>query len=344
MRYIGGKALLLGHIIDTIKRETENVESVIDIFSGSGAVGNALKANGYRVWSNDFLYFSYVLARGTIGVCREPAFKHFDFDVIDYLNDISLENTAYPLEKCFIYNHYSPNENCGRMYFQNKNAVKIDLIRMQIEDWNTAGLLSEDEYYYLLAALINAAPYVANIAGVFGAYLKFWDKRTYNTLHLERPRIVETEKEMLCTNADYTQILGERYDLLYADPPYNSREYLPNYHILETIARYDDPELYGVTGMRDYKDQKSVFCKKNAVYHAFETLIRDCKSRYLLISYNNEGMIGTDELSELCRKYAAGDSFRLIEIDYRRYQNKIPNRKAGLKEQLYFLRRNEWDT
>lgn len=340
MRYIGGKALLLDYIIDTIEAETENVKTVIDVFSGSGTVGNALKAKQYSVWSNDFLYFSYVIARGTIGICTEPLFKNFDFDVIDYLNNISLENTKYSLEQCFIYNNYSPNENCDRMYFQNKNAIKIDLIRMQIEEWNKAKLLSEDEYYYLLAALINAVPYVANITGVFGAYLKFWDKRTYNALKLERTTIIETNEQMVCTNEDYTRILNERYDLLYADPPYNSREYLPNYHILETIARYDYPKLKGVTGMRNYENQKSVFCKKNTVYRAFETLIRDCQSRYLLISYNNEGIIGTEDLSELCKKYAVENSFQLIEIDYRRYKNKIPNNKAGLKEQLYFLRRS----
>lgn len=340
MRYIGGKALLLDYIIDIIASETENVHTVIDIFSGSGVVGNALKARGYSVLSNDFLYFSYVIARGTVGICKEPVFENFDFDVIDFLNHLTLEDTTHTLGQCFIYNNYSPNENCERMYFQNGNAIKIDLIRLQIEDWKEEGLLTEDEYYYLLAALINAVPYVANITGVFGAYLKFWDKRTYNTLQLKKPSILVTDRQMLCRNADYTQILAEKYDLLYADPPYNSREYLPNYHILETIARYDYPELQGVTGMRHYENQKSVFCRKNTVHRAFETLIKDCQSRYLLISYNNEGIISTDDLSELCRDYAVGNSFRLVEIDYRRYKNKIPNNRAGLKEQLYFLRRN----
>ena len=340
MRYIGGKTLFVDYIIDTIEAETEDIKTVIDIFSGSGTVGNALKAKQYSVWSNDFLYFSYVIARGTIGICAEPLFKNFDFDVIEYLNHITLEDTAYSLQQCFIYNNYSPNENCDRMYFQNENAIKIDLIRMQIEEWKQTGLLSEDEYFYLLAALINAVPYVANITGVFGAYLKYWDKRTYNALRLEKPAIIATNAKMVCTNADYTQILSEQYDLLYADPPYNAREYLPNYHVLETIARYDYPKLQGVTGMRSYDNQKSVFCKKSKVHSAFETLIRDCQSRYLLISYNNEGIISTDELSKLCKEYAVGNSFQLIEIDYRRYKNKIPNNKAGLKEQLYFLRRN----
>ena len=134
-------------------------------------------------------------------------------------------------------------------------------------------------------------------------------------------------------------MLSKKCDLLYADPPYNSREYLPNYHILETIARYDYPEIHGVTGMRNYDNQKSVFCKMDTVASAFETLIRFCQSKYILISYNNEALLSTEELSEICRKYAVDDSFKLFEYDYRRYKNKIPNNSDGLKEQLYLLRR-----
>ena len=340
MRYIGGKTLLIEYIIDTIKENTNNINSVIDIFSGSAAVSNALKSEGYRVLSNDFLYFSYCISRGTVGISDEPQFNKFNFDVFDYLNNLTIKEASFSLEDCFIYNNYSPNDHCNRMYFRNDNAIRIDLIRLTIEKWKNEYLLTEDEYYYLLAALINAVPYVANIAGVFGAYLKFWDDRTYKRLKLERPQIIVTDKKMTCTNLDYKEILHEKYDLLYADPPYNSREYLPNYHLLETIARYDRPEIYGVTGMRGYDGQKSDFCKKTTVRQAFEMLVRDCESKYLLISYNNEGLISTNDLTEICQEYAVGESFKLKEIDYRRYKSKISNNKPDLKEQLYFLRRH----
>ena len=94
-----------------------------------------------------------------------------------------------------------------------------------------------------------------------------------------------------------------------------------------------------MTGMRNSDNQKSVFCKKNTVYSAFETLVRDCKSKYILISYNNEALLSTQELSDICQKYAVNGSFKLFEYNYRRYKNKIPNNAKGLKEQLYFLRR-----
>lgn len=339
MRYIGGKSLLLEHIYSEIK-DIREVSTITDIFSGSGVVSAFLAEQGYGVLSNDLLYFSYVLTRGTIGVKKEPQFKKLGIDdVIHYLNNLELSDTRFSLEDCFIYRNYSPNEECDRMYFQNSNAIKIDTIRLQIEDWKSNGLLSDDEYFYLLASLLNAVPYVSNITGTYGAYLKFWDKRTYNALELKRPEIKSRNGKVQCFNLDYTRMLGKHSDLLYADPPYNSREYLPNYHVLETIAKYDNPEVSGVTGIRDYSDQKSEFCKKNTVANAFEKLISKAHSDYILISYNNEGIMPTEVLKELCMDYAKPNTFHLTEIDYRRYKNKIPNNKAGLKEQLYFLRR-----
>ena len=339
MRYIGGKSILLDKIYSEIIG-LEDVHSIMDIFAGSGAVSTFLKQKGYDVISNDFLYFSYVLARGTVGISSEPTFKKLGIgDVVTYLNELRIEETDISLEDCFVYNNYSPNERCSRMYFQNKNAIKIDVIRQVIEQWKTNGLVNEDEYYYLLAMLINAIPYVANITGTFGAYLKFWDKRTYNDLKLQKPDFLFTSSAVRCFNKDYIDMLSEPVDLLYADPPYNSREYLPNYHVLETIARYDNPQIKGVTGIRSYTEQKSEFCKKRTVYSAFEKLIQGANSQYILISYNNEGLLGTDELAEICQDYAAPNTFRLIEMDYRRYKNKIPNNTEGLKEQLYFLRK-----
>ncbi|WP_432650283.1 DNA adenine methylase [Huintestinicola sp.] len=340
MRYIGGKNLLLENINNVINDEIPNISSVIDLFAGSGVVSNNFKSFGYRTISNDFLYFSYVISTASIKLNKKPPFKNLGIsDPIKHLNDLTIADTEYSVSDCFIYNNYSPVGDCNRMYFQPENAMKIDIIRLTIEKWYKNNLITEDEYFYLLASLINAVPFVANITGVYAAYLKFWDERTYKKLELTAPVIISNGKKNECFNTDYTNLLSKKCDLLYADPPYNSREYLPNYHILETIARYDYPEIHGVTGMRNYDDQKSVFCKKNTVASAFETMIRDCQSKYILISYNNEALLSTEELSEICRKYAVGDSFKLFEYDYRRYKNKIPNNSNGLKEQLYLLRR-----
>ena len=337
MRYIGGKSLLTNEIINLIKEKTSNVSSVIDVFSGSGAVSNALKTEGYRVLSNDFLYFSYVLSRGVLPLNENPSFKNLSIEnPLQFLNELTIDNTTYSLDDCFIYKNYSPNSECNRMYFQNDNAIKIDIIRKQIEDWKP--YLSDDEYFYLLSVLIAAVPYVSNITGVYGAYLKHWDKRTYNALELKAPDIISSDVRSEVFNLDCNELLmNVTADVLYADPPYNARQYLPNYHILETIAKYDNPLIKGVTGMRNYDNQKSEFCMKSKVASAFERMIELANVRYVVISYNNESLLSTNELSEICKCYAKNNTFELIEIDYRRYKSKIPNSKVGLKEQLYYF-------
>jgi adenine-specific DNA-methyltransferase len=342
VRYIGGKTLLLDLIIETIKNNTQNVQSVIDVFAGSGSVSQRLKKEGYKVYSNDFLYFSYVLNRGQIDINKPPVFNKLEIkDPITYLNNLKIEDTNFSLNDCFIYNNYCPNDSCNRMYFQPQNAIKIDIIRMTIEKWFKDDLISENEYFYLLSSLIAAIPYVSNIAGVYGAYLKFWDKRTYNDLELKPIELISSKVKNKSFNENFEDILPNiKADVLYADPPYNERQYLPNYHILETIAKYDYPEISGISGMRDYKNKKSTFCKKSTVKSAFERMIKLADVRYIVISYNNESLLSTEELSEICKKYAKKDTFKLIEVDYRRYKSKNPNKKQGLKEQIYFFEKD----
>ncbi len=336
MRYIGGKSRLLEFIEKTIVAHTTNARSVLDIFSGSGAVSSYLKEKNYNVISNDILYFSYVLNRGSIGLADVPKFNKLGIpDVLTHLNNLKLEDTPFSAEQLFITNNYSPTGDCKRMYFQPDNAVKIDIIRLTIEDWRTTGLLNDNEYFYLLACLINAVPYVANITGVYAAYLKFWDARTFNALHLTAPSICNTQTAARCFNGDFRDIATQASDILYADPPYNERDYFPNYHLLETIARYDYPPIKGITGLRTYT--KSPFCSKKEVSGAFRDLIENANSRYILISYNNEALLSTENLSEICMSYARPGSFHLFEKEYRRYKNKIPNNKEGLKEQLYLF-------
>jgi adenine-specific DNA-methyltransferase len=336
MRYIGGKSLILDKILQTIEENTTDVKKIIDAFSGSGICATTFKEKGFSTISNDFLYFSYVLNRGTIDLNLEPSFLGLGFDPIEYLNNLTLEQAEIDLKDCFIYQNYSLHDDCQRMYFQEKNAIKIDIIRITIENWKTNNKITEDEYFYLLSCLINAVPYVSNITGVYGAYLKAWDIRTYNDLVLKKPSIIGGSP---CTsyNLKINDLLEiEEADLLYADPPYNSRQYLPNYHVLETIAKYDNPSIKGVTGMRDYSNQKSDFCIKAKVSTAFEELISKAKVRYVLISYNNESLLSTEELSNICKKYAKENTFKLIEFNYRRYKSHDVADKA-VCEQLYFF-------
>lgn len=335
MRYIGCKTLMLENIINVIHERTENVRTITDIFSGTGVVAKTLKNLGYTVNSNDILYLSYVLNKGTLE--QNAPISDEVKGIIAHLNNLSDENAPwFDINNAFIYQNYSPHEGCERMYLQCDNAIKIDLVRQEIE--RIRDQVTESEYYYLLSLLINAVPYVSNITGTYGAYLKYWDKRTYNKLMLEEIEIQPTDTECHCYNLDAISLARQtECDLVYLDPPYNGRQYLPNYHLLETIARYDYPSIKGVTGMRVDSEKMSDFCKKARAKRAFEELLNTLDCRYILLSYNNEALLSTDEMSEIVRNAGIADSFTLYEYDYRRYMNKIPNNKKGLKEQLYFV-------
>ena len=341
MRYLGGKFNLLKDIGNLVAQSADKVSRIIDIFSGSGVVSSYFKSLGYEVIGNDALYFSYVLSRGSTALDTIPTFEGLKMEApLDYLNNLTLETAGLKLEDCFVYQNYSPHDDVNRMYFQNDNAIKIDIIRLTVEEWKNSGLINEDEYFYLLSALISAVPYVSNITGVYGAYLKHWDKRTYKTLKLVNPMKIFGKGAASFYNLDCDSLLPIiSADVLYADPPYNSRQYLPNYHILETIARYDYPKIHGVTGMRNYGEtQKSSFCSKTKVEEAFKRLIQRANVRYVVISYNSEGLLTKEQLSKLCMEFAVKESFQCQEIDYRRYNNS-GTKKRNVSELLFFFER-----
>lgn len=341
MRFIGGKTLIIPYIIELIKEKTKYVKSISDVFAGSGVVSRDFKNLGYDVISNDLMYFSYVLLRGTVGINSKLEFKKLDIsNPIEYLNNLNLENINLDLKNCFTYQNYSPKG--GRMYFTEDNALKIDLVRTQIENWYEASIINEDEYFYLLMCLIEAVPFVSNITGVYGAYLKHWDKRALNNLELKNIGLSINNSVGQAYNEDSNKLIENiKTDLAYFDPPYNQRQYLPNYHVLETIAKYDDPRIKGVTGLRDYSDQKSEYCRKDSVLNAFEDLINKTNSKYIILSYNTEGLLSHDEIINILEKYGKKSTVDYKFIDYKRYKNAQTNKNKNLKEILYFVEKEQ---
>ncbi len=341
MRFIGGKTLIIPYILELIREKTIDVKSMSDIFAGSGVVSRAFKRLGYDVVSNDLMYFSYVLLRGTVGINSKLEFKNLGIsDPIEHLNNLSLGNMNIDQSKCFIYQNYSPKGE--RMYFTEENALKIDLIRIQIENWYEASIINEDEYFYLLACLIEAVPFISNITGVYGAYLKHWDDRALNNLEMKSIALSGNKAIGHAYNEDSNKLIENiKTDLAYFDPPYNQRQYLPNYHVLETIAKYDNPEIKGVTGLRDYSAQKSDYCRKDLVLNAFEDLIKKTNSRCIILSYNTEGLLSHDEILSILEKYGKQSTVDYKFIDYKRYKNAQTNKNKNLKEILYFVEKEQ---
>ncbi len=343
MRYIGCKTLLLDNIKEVIDRHAPTAKIFCDIFSGTSTVARYFK-KCFEVYSNDVLYFSYCLQMATI---ENPSMPKFELlkqslnieDPVDYLNGIeTIEMESLPKDLRFCQNNYSPIG--GRMYVTDTNALRIDFCRNKVEDWNNAGVLTKNEYFYLIACIVEGVPFVSNISGTYGAFHKEWDKRTSKKFELLKLDVFDNGKQNKCYNEDGVDLLNKiEGDVLYVDPPYNERQYLPNYHLLETVAKYDFPKLKGLTGQREYgKDQKSEFCSLKTAIKAFDCLVKNAKFKHIILSYNTDGIMPIEDIEKVMKKYGKPETFEITYINYRRYKSKsnlINNDE--LKEMLIYI-------
>ena len=306
MNYIGSKYSILDFIDEAIEDFVKPQDKDIifcDIFSGSGVVSKYFKRKGYSIISNDIEYFSYITTKHYIENNRELEFKKLGFNPFVYLNNLEGVNG-------FIYSNYSvggtKDKEYERQYFTDENAQKIDGIRLKIEEWKKEELIDEYEYNYLIACLVESADKVANTASVYEAFLKKLKTSACKKFHLDEidTVIYEKDKYYKVYNEDSNELIRKiSGDILYLDPPYNTRKYDTNYHMLETISLYDNPKIKGKTGTRDEDSKKSKYCLKKEAEGAFEDLIKNANFKYILLSYNDEGIIPIDHIKKIMSKY-----------------------------------------
>ena len=323
MRYIGSKVNLLSEIRAVVELQAPGSEIFCDIFAGTGVVGREFKSS-HQIISNDILYFSFVLNAAYNGLPKRPDFKRLSkklgADPIDFLNAITVSEAELTHDD-FTALSYSPAGVAGRLYLSVTNALKIDRIRQTIARWLESGDISQAESYYFLASLIEEVPSVSNTTGTYGAYLKHWDSRAKNPLTLSHLEIIESSKDNRTFNADANELIHRiSGDVLYIDTPYNSRQYSSNYHLLESLARYDRPELKGVTGTRVDKSGESAYCRKKSVYDSFDYLIGNADFSTIVVSYSSDGLLKEDQLIELMTKHGNERSLMFRKIPYRRYK------------------------
>ena len=329
MKYIGNKTRLLDFIGDSmVEAGLPSQGTFIDIFGGTGSVGNYFKGKGYRIISNDIMTYSYVAQRVFIGLNHIPDFNGVSnsgiFGAFQILNNPMLKKEG------FAFNSYAPSGHDGRQYFSNENAQRIDAVRDLIEEWQQKGLLSEDEYYLLVYCLIDAADFVANISGTYGAYLKIWRSMALKPLTLKCPEVYNNGLDNLVYQEDANKLIRRiQGDILYLDPPYNERQYAPNFHVLESLTIWDKPQLKGVSGQREYSDKKSLYCQRGHASTALRDLVEHADVKYIVMSYNNEGIIKRDSLLEILS--GVGD-VREYQQNYRRFRTESNNEHRHYKD------------
>jgi len=353
MRYYGGKSKLLNFLSAVVSKTGINHGSIFcDLFSGTTSVARHFKEKGYTVYANDFLELSYSLARAYIQKNDYPSFcglrnfipnmnrSHKNIhSIIEFLNRLKPA-------KGFIYRNYCPggtkNLDFPRMYFTDENAMKIDSIRTKIQEWKEDNIITEDEFYVLLASLIESVPYVSNISGNYAAYLKYWDPRALKPLKLSVPKIPKSKTHNRAFKKDANELIKKIYsDILYLDPPYNNRQYAANYFILELIAEgwfgKKKPTIYGKTGMRAYDSQKSKYCQKNYALKVFDELIKNARTKYILLSYNDEGLMSENEVKAILSSQGKVNIFTKVHRRYRSINQNDSDRKTVF-EKLYLVK------
>lgn len=323
MRYIGSKIKLVPFIRAAVDQYSPNSVDFCDLFAGTGVVANEFKRT-HRVTANDILYLSFVLNVANLELTKRPTFSvfrsHFGQDPITLLNSIR-PDPSDATENDFVANNYSPIGMCGRRYFTPSNAIRIDRIRQHIDKCQKETLLDRHEYFYLLAALVREVPSVSSTTGTYGAYLKTWDSRATKELTLRYFDVTQGRGDCRAYNCDANMLIGEiSGDVLYLDTPYNARQYSSNYHVLESIARYDNPEVFGKTGLRTDRIGESGYCRRDQVYGLYKDLLRRANFRTIFISYSSDGILSAEELSELVREFSGREPIAFQRIPYRRYK------------------------
>ncbi len=320
--------------------------SFVDFFSGSGVVSRLAKKLGFQVIANDWEPYSFFYNNAYIGQNDFPPFKELGgiekaYNCLNKLEGLH----GYTSEYYCPWNDKKPDIKTERMFFTHKNGMKIDAMREKILEWEKSKKISQEEKSILLASFIYSASYVSNTSGVFKGFHNGWGGKTKTALYrilsdieLIPPVLFDNKQKNKVYQLD-SQILAEKLhykekiNIAYLDPPYNQHPYGSNYHILNTIALWDKPEINKsilVNGKKTNKsairtdwrtERKSVYNYKDEAIKAFDKLIQTINSDYILLSYSTDGHMNLKDILEIM---AENGKLSMVTKAYKRYRVSTP--------------------
>jgi adenine-specific DNA-methyltransferase len=302
IKYLGSKRTLVG-VLGAIA-QASNAKTAVDLFTGTTRVAQEFKRLGLDVIASDSATYSDILAKCYLEADANKVNLQELAEKIAYLNKL-------PSKSGYVTKNFCEEAR----FFQPKNGQRIDAIREELE----ANFKTDEHFPILLTSLMLAADRVDSTTGQHMAYLKNWSHRSKHNLELLVPELIPgTGKSVLGLAEDVISELPE-VDLLYMDPPYNQHRYFTNYHIWETLVRWDEPSTYGIANKRldvRTKDHRSAFNSKPAMPLALRELVSDVKAETVVLSYNNESWLSRDELLDIC---SVKGHVEIIDVDFKRY-------------------------
>ena len=332
MRFIGNKELIIADIIELLEQKELTCKNLtlFDAFCGTGAVAVATKG-AFNIIANDMLGWSTIYTKGRV-CANDCHFENLGFDPFDYFNsnDNRLEG--------FFYKNYSPGAS-KRMYFSPENAGRIDYFRTKIEEWKSLNLVSDNEYAYLLACLIESVSVVSNTAGVYGAFLKHWDSRAIKAIQFKKVDSNNSPHyKVAFLNAKIEDIISDvDCDVLYLDPPYTQNQYGTQYHLLETLVLYDNPSISVITGSRSTTPMRSDWSKDYKSHILFDKILAKTKAKYIVFSYSPDGFMSKSFIEASLKRYGKSDTYVCKNISYNKYTNFKSKANKNHSEYLFFI-------
>jgi adenine-specific DNA-methyltransferase len=357
-RYIGAKTRLVPELIGHLRSLLPEGGRVADVMCGTAAVSGALRRNGFAVIANDVMTYSVHHARVELLFVDSPEFAGAD----DFLNDhlplhaeellpqnryqqmIRALNAVEPIHDYF-WNEFSisgspKNATKPRNYFSPENAAKIDAIRFWISHLQAKGAFTDAEHSLLLHDLIMGLNDIANIAGTYGHYLNRTIGRAHDPISL-KPTALFTQRDegKHLVLQGYAEDVAAKLecDLCYIDPPYMKRQYAANYHLLETIARGDNPEAIGESGLRPWRDQYSNFCTKTKIYASFERIVATMNCPRFVVSYSEDGLLSIEQLRSFLERFG---TVSVQTVRNKRFKSNESALAPDINEYLLTLQKN----
>jgi adenine-specific DNA-methyltransferase len=303
IKYIGSKQPLVAAIVD-IARRFPGYRHVLDLFSGASHVGHAFKKAGYRVTANDHNAYALMIARCYVEADRDLVLRDAEHLIREF--------NRLPGRP-----GYFTETFCNRSrFFQPKNGARIDAIRERIARKGLDPVLES----VLLVSLMEAADRVDSTCAVQMAYLKKWAPRASNDLELRMPDVLPAVTAGPCRALGLDAFEAAKQieaDIAYLDPPYNQHSYLGNYHIWESLVRWDKPEVYGIACKRvDCRTRKSPFNSRRRCFDAFARVIAAVRAPLVIVSFNDEGYLGREQIESVL---AQRGEVVVLDFDFKRY-------------------------
>jgi adenine-specific DNA-methyltransferase len=325
IKYAGSKLKLIPRILEIARKV--NARSVLDGFSGTTRVSQALARRGYNVMCNDHAVWSEVF-----GNCYLKGKAPHEYrELIGHLN-------AVPAKAGWFTEHYGGDSENGeaspKRPWQCHNTMKLDAIRSEIESLS----LNTVDKHVALTSLILAMDQVDSTIGHFVSYLREWSPRSYKPLQLKVPAIVESQPGQLHSvhRSDIFSIANStKVDLAYYDPPYGSNNekmppsrvrYASYYHVWTTICLHDNPKLFGKVNRRadtsdtiansPFEDFRKGADGKFIAVESIRRLLNATQAKHIILSYSSGGRATSEELNDAIG--SCGKLIEVIELDYKR--------------------------